>query len=56
MKILLITFVTFLLVILGMAVGVIIANKRLAGSCGGLGKILGKDCEFCDEKDKCKIE
>ena len=36
-----------------MAVGVIFSNKVLKGSCGGLGKVLGKDCDFCDKKDQC---
>jgi len=54
MKIILITFSVFLLAILGMAIGVILSNKSLMGSCGGLGALMGKDCEFCDKKDNCK--
>jgi hypothetical protein len=38
----------------GMAVGVILSNKSLKGSCGGLGSVMGEDCMFCENKDKCK--
>jgi len=50
------TMATFLLAILvvamamaGMAVGVILANRRIQGSCGGLSGIEGLDsaCELC---------
>lgn len=45
---LLITFVlafgTVLLVILGMAIGVIYGRKPISGSCGGLGS---GSCELC---------
>jgi hypothetical protein len=37
-----------------MSVGVIFSNKRLKGSCGGLGAVMGEDCEFCDVEDKCQ--
>ena len=51
-----ITFMVLGIVILGMAVGVIISNKALRGSCGGLSKVMGDDCMFCEEKDECKKE
>ncbi len=35
----LLTFLGFLLVILLMALGVIFHNKRIQGSCGGLGNV-----------------
>ena len=51
---LLITFGFFAIVILLMSVGYIVAGKKLNGSCGGLGKLMGKDCDFCEKKDQCK--
>lgn len=42
--------------LLGMAVGVILSNRKLQGSCGGLGAIMGEDCMFCDKKDECEEE
>ena len=41
-----ISIFVFGIVILMMSVGVIVAGKRISGSCGGLGKLMGKDCEF----------
>ncbi len=41
-------FVVLLLSVLGMAVGVLIAGKRIKGSCGGLNAIQGLDrCGVC---------
>ena len=54
MKTFLITLTGFLTFVLLMAVGVIFAKKRLAGSCGGLGKIMGEDCMFCEKKTECE--
>jgi hypothetical protein len=51
-----ITLIFMSLALAGMAVGVIISNKRLKGSCGGLGAIMGDDCMFCENKDKCEKE
>jgi len=46
-----ITFVAFALAMAGLAIGVIVSNKRLKGSCGGLGNLRddqGKTlCEGC---------
>jgi hypothetical protein len=48
MMIFLITFVFFLVVGTGMAVGYIFKNKKLAGSCGGLASVgIDKECN-CD--------
>lgn len=41
------------LCITGMALGVIFSNKALKGSCGGLGRVMGEKCQFCENKDKC---
>lgn len=50
MKIFFLTLAALVLVMLGMAVGVLFSNRKLKGSCGGLGAIMGEDCEFCDKK------
>ena len=44
------------LAIFGMAIGVIVSNRKLEGSCGGLGAIMGEDCLFCDKKEVCDEE
>tara|TARA_B100000886_G_C20227414_1_gene409071 strand:- start:280 stop:462 length:183 start_codon:yes stop_codon:yes gene_type:complete len=50
----LISFFIFISVMMLMSIGFIVVGKRLTGSCGGLGKLMGKDCDFCDKKDQCK--
>ena len=41
-------FVIFSLLFAGMAIGLIIQNKPLKGSCGGVAKLMGKeDCDLC---------
>ena len=52
--ILIVTFLFFSIVVLAMSVGYIFAGKKLQGSCGGLGKLMGKDCDFCEKKDQCQ--
>ncbi|MDO2947133.1 (Na+)-NQR maturation NqrM [Aeromonas simiae] len=56
MQVFLITFVVFLLVVLGMAIGYIVKKKTISGSCGGLGSIgIEKECdcpEPCDNRKK----
>ena len=37
-----------MVMVLAMAVGVIFSNKSLKGSCGGLGAVMGEDCELCE--------
>ena len=52
MTLFLITLVAFGIFILAMAVGVIIGNRRIRGSCGGVG---GEGCDICGagpEKDE----
>lgn len=53
-KTFLISFVVIGFALMGMAIGVILSNKRLKGSCGGLGAVMGDDCDFCEKKDKCE--
>jgi hypothetical protein len=47
-----------LLVVAGMAVGVMFGRKPLAGSCGGVGKALGEQeyvCDICGgDESKCE--
>lgn len=53
MKMFLVSLVVMLAAIAGMAVGVIFSNKKLKGSCGGLGSVMGEDCMICEKKDEC---
>lgn len=49
-------FIIMLLVVLGMAIGVIMGRKPIAGSCGGIAKLgIEKDeCPVCGgDQDKC---
>jgi hypothetical protein len=50
------TFVFFIAIIALMSIGVIIANKSIKGSCGGLSSIDGLEraCDICEVKDRCK--
>ncbi len=50
---LILSLVIISLAISGMAVGVILSNKELKGSCGGLGAIMGDDCMYCEKEDTC---
>jgi hypothetical protein len=50
----LLSFAVVGVAVVGMAIGVILSNRSLKGSCGGLGAIMGDDCMFCEKKDKCE--
>lgn len=51
METLLLAFIVFLLVVLGMSVGVMFMGKRIKGSCGGLNAIAGADkCVVCSKE------
>ena len=46
-----IAFAVIALAMLGMAVGVLLANKKIRGSCGGLSEISGLEsaCDMCSK-------
>ncbi|WP_461481417.1 (Na+)-NQR maturation NqrM [Porticoccus sp.] len=54
----LLAFVLLLLIVVGMAIGVIMGRKPLKGSCGGVGNALGEkdySCPLCgDDPNKCE--
>lgn len=55
MNVFIITISVFIIAFTGMAVGVIIADRRIKGSCGGIGAIMGKSaCDVCSMKEKCE--
>ncbi len=57
MQTIVLSVIAFLLVFIAMAVGVILSNKPIKGSCGGIGALFGyTGCMFCDKKKtgKCK--
>jgi hypothetical protein len=43
----LLTFAVFLLALGGMAIGVIVSDRRIRGSCGGLGALPGLEDGDC---------
>ena len=50
MEIFVLTFVIFLIIIVIMSLGVILMNKNIKGSCGGLNAISGSDkCSVCNK-------
>jgi hypothetical protein len=56
MNIFIVTFSVFLFVVIAMAVGVIVSNREIKGSCGGLNDIDGLEgaCDICEIKHQCK--
>ncbi len=54
----LIAFFAFILIFLCMAIGLIVQQKPLKGSCGGVAKLMGnEDCEICGgDPNKCDEE
>jgi len=52
----LLVFLIMLLVVLGMAIGVIMGRKPIAGSCGGIANLgIEKECSICGgNRDKCE--
>jgi len=59
MQTVILSIIIFGSVFAAMAVGVIIANKPIKGSCGGIGALFGfTGCMFCEKKKTglCKLE
>ncbi|MBT3982086.1 MAG: (Na+)-NQR maturation NqrM [Bacteriovoracaceae bacterium] len=52
MEIFAITLTFFLVVFAAMAVGVILQNKPILGSCGGIGALFGNKCSNCEGCEK----
>lgn len=52
----LLVFVVMLLVVAGMAIGVIFGRKPIAGSCGGIANLgIEKECSICGgDRNKCE--
>lgn len=50
------SFFIFAILMAGMAIGVIVNNKAIKGTCGGLNDIEGLDgsCDICEIKERCK--
>ncbi|MAZ47195.1 MAG: hypothetical protein CME65_01450 [Halobacteriovoraceae bacterium] len=53
---LVITFAVFFVAFAGMAIGVIISDKVVKGSCGGIATLMGGEsaCDICAMKDRCE--
>lgn len=58
MTTLILTFVILLLVVAGMALGVMLRGKPIKGSCGGIASLgMGKACDICGgDTTKCEKE
>lgn len=58
MGMVLVTLLVMLLVVAGMAIGVMFGRKPLTGSCGGVGKALAEEDYVCDicggDESKCE--
>ena len=55
METVLISLVVFGIAVFAMAIGVIVSNKTIKGSCGGLNALFGGGaCDICEMKDRCE--
>lgn len=52
------SFIIILVLVAGMSVGVIFANRPIKGTCGGMAAMgIGQDCDICGgDLDKCEEE
>ncbi len=52
------TFCILLLVVAGMAIGVMVRGQPIKGSCGGIASLgMGQACDICGgDKNKCEKE
>lgn len=55
MNLFIVTFAVFIFVMIAMAVGVLVNNRAIKGSCGGLNDIEGLKgaCDICEGKKVC---
>ena len=58
MNMMLVVFVAFLLIVAGMAIGVIMGRKPISGSCGGMAAAgMEGACDICKgDRDRCDKE
>lgn len=60
MGVILLTFIVMLLIVGGMAIGVLLGRTPIKGSCGGIGAALGEQdytCDICGgDPNKCESE
>lgn len=58
MEIYILSFVVLILIVSGMSIGVILANKPIKGSCGGMAALgIDMDCDICGgDVKKCEEE
>ncbi|EIJ35467.1 (Na+)-NQR maturation NqrM [Thiothrix nivea] len=54
MKIFLLTFLIFVLAVIGLAIGWLFSNRSLKGSCGGLSAIPGMENSNCSCSNPCE--
>lgn len=56
MSIFFVTFLVFAIVMVAMAIGVLISNRSIKGSCGGLNDIDGLRgaCDICEGRKVCR--
>ncbi|MEO0369368.1 MAG: (Na+)-NQR maturation NqrM [Pseudomonadota bacterium] len=56
METVVLAFFIFALVMVAMAVGVLLSDRSIKGSCGGLNDIdgLSGSCDICELKSKCQ--